>query len=215
MQLALLATIQTASLKLTPPSPDFAHSVWLGGAGLSVCGVFIVQYFPIKAFNITDEDMKTLVQDGNPYIKTSLLAIAIASPVVIALWASLLFIAGVIDYIVQAEFSGNQYRVFTAIPVGFGVVTMVLTLIIGEIVGRRVAARVGQHRYRLYYLAVNSSNIRIVRFVMMCAEILSFPFHQCKADAFRYRLILRLGARSVHYHVPSITSGVVKYPECG
>ena len=123
--------------------------------------------------------MKTLVQDGNPYIKTTLLAIAIASPVVIALWASLLFIAGVIDYIVQAEFAGIQYRVFTAIPVGFGVVTMVLTLIIGEIVGRRVAARVGQHRYRLYHLALNSSDIRIVCSVMMGADILSFPCHQC------------------------------------
>jgi len=141
--LALLATMNAAIMAITPHAPNFAYSAWLAAAGLSVCGVFIVQYFPIKAFSITDEDMGALVQHGNPYINTTLLANSVASPVVIALWASILFVAGVIDYIIQADLNGARYKIFAAIPVGFGVASVVMTLVAGEILGRRVDARYG------------------------------------------------------------------------
>jgi hypothetical protein len=140
-QLALLAATQTATLN-NANTPDLARSVWLGGAGLSVCGIFIIQYFSIKAFSITDEDMKALVQDGNQYINSALLANAVTSPVVIVLWASILFMIGVVDYVVKTTFHGPSYKIFAAIPIAFGLGSAVLTFVIGQILGERVESRV-------------------------------------------------------------------------
>ncbi|OBZ70322.1 hypothetical protein A0H81_09604 [Grifola frondosa] len=134
-------TMSAAISAIAPHAPDFAFAVWLGAAGLSVCGVFIVQYLPINAFSITDEDMGILVKDGNHYIDTALLATSVASPVIMALWSSILFIVGVVDYIIEAPLGGLQYKIFALIPIGFGVITAAATLLIGAIVGKRVEAR--------------------------------------------------------------------------
>ena len=109
---------------------------------MSVCGVFIVQYFPIRAFSITDEDMGFLVETGNEFVNVPLLATAVASPVVICLWASILFVAGMIDYILESDLGGLRYRIFAAVPVGFGVITVVMTLTLGETIDRRMRAKV-------------------------------------------------------------------------
>src|SRR5215212_6740928 len=110
-QLGLLATMQAAILNVIPSAPNFARSVWIGGIGLSICGVLIVQYFPIKAFTITDNNMRVLVQDKNPFISPSLLANALAGPVVIALWSSVLFLIGITDYIIETNLYGFRYQV--------------------------------------------------------------------------------------------------------
>ena len=109
---------------------------------MSVCGVFIVQYFPIRAFSMTDEDMGFLVETGNEFVNVALLATAVASPVVICLWASVLFVAGMIDYLIETDLGGLKYQIFAAIPVGFGVIAVVMTLILGETIDRRMRAKV-------------------------------------------------------------------------
>jgi hypothetical protein len=109
---------------------------------MSVCGVFIVQYFPIRAFSMADEEMGFLVDAGNILVNVALLATAVASPVVICLWASVLFVVGMIDYILESDLGGLRYRIFAAVPVGFGVITVVMTLILGETIDRRMKAKV-------------------------------------------------------------------------
>ena len=134
--------MHAAILSLSRQPPKFAYSVWLGGGAMSVCGVFIVQYFPIRAFSMTDEDMGFLVEKGNEFVNVALLATAVASPVVICLWASVLFVAGMIDYILESDLGGLRYRIFAAVPVGFGVITVVMTLILGETIDRRMRTKV-------------------------------------------------------------------------
>ena len=109
---------------------------------MSVCGVFIVQYFPIRAFSMADEDMRFLVEAGSEFVNIALLATSIASPVVICLWASVLFVAGMIDYILESDLGGLRYHIFAAVPLGFGVITIVMTLILGETIDRRMRAKV-------------------------------------------------------------------------
>ena len=109
---------------------------------MSVCGVFIVQYFPIRAFSMADEDMGLLVEADSEFVNVALLAAAVASPVVICLWASVLFVAGMIDYILESDLGGLRYRIFAAVPLGFGVITVMMTLILGETIDRRMRAKV-------------------------------------------------------------------------
>jgi hypothetical protein len=115
----------------------------VGGGTLSVCGLFTVQYFPIRAFSTTDEDVGFIVEQGNQFFSVALLATAIASPVVICLWAAVLFIVGMVDYIVESDLGGFRYRIFAAVPVCFGIVTVIMTLILGETIDRRMRHRVG------------------------------------------------------------------------
>lgn len=132
--------MHSAILSVAPQAPPFAHAVWLGGAGLSICGVFIVQYLPIKAFSFTDDEIRKVVQQGNRYVSTALLAAGVASPVIIALWASILFALGMFDYMIRSEIGGKKYRVMALLPLGFGVAAVIATMAIGERLSRRVKA---------------------------------------------------------------------------
>jgi hypothetical protein len=131
-----------AIIAITPHAPALATALWLGGAGLSVCGLFIVNYFPFKSFSIRNEEMVLLLKEDNYYVSTALLAAAVASPVIMTLWASLLFTIGTVDYIIETPLGGTPYRVFALVPIGFGVVAVAATLTIGYIIGKRVEYRV-------------------------------------------------------------------------
>ena len=69
---------------ITTHPPNFSNAAWLGGAGLSVCGLFIIQYISVKAFSITNEDIGDMLKDNNCYINAAMLATAVASPIIIA-----------------------------------------------------------------------------------------------------------------------------------
>lgn len=137
--LAFLATMSAAILTISPAAPPLAFSVWLGAAGLSACGLFIVQYFPIQAFSISDKDMVNLVKDGN-YISSALLAIAVASPVIITLWSSILFAIGIADYIIQNTRDKPRFMVLSLVPVTIGFIASATVMIIGSIIGQRIEA---------------------------------------------------------------------------
>lgn len=139
VQLAFLATMSAAILTISPPAPSLAFSVWLGAAGLSACGLFIVQYFPIQAFSISDKDMVSLVRDGN-YISSALLAIAVASPVIITLWSSILFAIGITDYIIQNTRDKPRFMLLSLVPVTIGFMASATVMIIGSIIGQRIEA---------------------------------------------------------------------------
>lgn len=138
--LAFLATMSAAILAISPPAPPLAFSVWLGAAGLSACGLFIVQFFAIQAFSISDEDMGQLVKDGN-YVNSALLAVAVASPVIFALWSSILFAVGILDYIIENPRGKPQYMLLSLVPVTIGFMASAIIMIIGSVVGKRVQAR--------------------------------------------------------------------------
>lgn len=134
--------MHAAILAISPQPPSLAFSLWLGGGTLSVCGLFTVQYFPIRAFSVTDEDMAFIVENGNEIFNVALIATAVASPVVICLWAAILFVAGMVDYIIESDLGGLRYRMFAAVPVCFGIFTVVMTLILGETIDRRMRQKV-------------------------------------------------------------------------
>jgi len=145
-----------AILAITPHAPAIATTVWLGGAGLSVCGLFIVNYFPFKAFSIDDEGMINIVKENGYYVNSTLLAAAIASPVIMTLWSAILFTVGIIDYIIETPLGGIQYTLFALIPIGFGVIAVVATLAIGWIIGKRVETRVRLLLHRVDRLRLNN-----------------------------------------------------------
>ncbi|KAG2130159.1 uncharacterized protein EDB93DRAFT_1108512 [Suillus bovinus] len=147
--LAFLATMNAAILAISPPAPPLAFSVWLGAAGLSVCGLFIVQYFPIQAFSISDEDMGELVKGGD-YINSALLAIAVASPVIFALWSSILFAVGIADYIIENHRGQPQYMLLSLVPVAIGFTASAAVMAIGSVISRRV--RVGDLSIMLLFV---------------------------------------------------------------
>jgi hypothetical protein len=149
-----------AILAISPHAPAFATTLWLGGAGLSVCGLFIVNYFPFKAFSILDEEMIDIVKDDSHYVNSTLLAAAIASPVIITLWSAILFTVGIIDYIIETPLGGVQYTSFALIPIGFGVLAVTATLTIGWIIGKRVEARVSLHLYGIDTPELNKLPVR-------------------------------------------------------
>ncbi|KIM74384.1 hypothetical protein PILCRDRAFT_92571 [Piloderma croceum F 1598] len=130
-----------AILAITPHAPAIATTVWLDGAGLSVCGLFIVNYFPFKAFSIDDEEMIDIVKENGHYVNSTLLAAAIASPVIMTLWSAILF----------------TYTLFALIPVGFGVLAVIATLAIGWIIGKRVDTRLDNDDLKLISTHASSS----------------------------------------------------------
>lgn len=136
--LALLATMNTTILAISPQAPNLAFAAWLGGAGLSVCGVFVVQYFSIKAFSITDEDMGSILLEDDDWVALALLASVIASPVVMKLWAAVLFILGTVDYIWETEAMSWGWKILAIVPVLSGTAVMVLAAVLGWIIDRKV-----------------------------------------------------------------------------
>ncbi|KIM75807.1 hypothetical protein PILCRDRAFT_826956 [Piloderma croceum F 1598] len=136
--LALLTTMSAAILSITPHAPALATALWLGGAGLSACGLFIVNYFPFKSFSIRNDVMIKIVREDNHYINTTLLAAAVASPVIMTLWSAILFIVGTIDYIIEIPLGGTQYILLALIPIGLGLVAVTATLTVGRVIGKRV-----------------------------------------------------------------------------
>ncbi|KAF6763680.1 hypothetical protein DFP72DRAFT_1136337 [Ephemerocybe angulata] len=136
--LALLATMNTTILAISPQAPNLAFAAWLGGAGLSVCGVFVVQYFSIKAFSITDEDMGSILLEDNDWVALALLASVIASPVVMKLWSAVLFILGTVDYIWETEAMSWRWKILAVVPVLSGTVVMVLAAVLGWIIDRKL-----------------------------------------------------------------------------
>jgi hypothetical protein len=142
-----------AILAITPHAPALATALWLGGAGLSACGLFIVNYFPFKSFSIRNKEMIDIVGEDSHYINTALLAAAVASPVIMTLWSAILFIIGTIDYVIETQLGGTQYTLLALIPIGLGLVAVVATLTVGRIIGKRVEARVSLF---LEYLLLDS-----------------------------------------------------------
>lgn len=122
-------------------TPPLAFAIWLGGAGLSICGVLIINYFPVKALGISNADMMTVVQDGNQIISLEVLAAASASPVILALWSSMLFLIDAMDYIMEVNLDGIKYRVIAFVPVVAGLLSCFAMGLIGERLGRRMKVK--------------------------------------------------------------------------
>jgi hypothetical protein len=133
--------MHAAILAISSP-PPLAFAVWLGGAALSVCGLFVVNYFSFKAFSITDEDMTELLDPNKQYIDIPLLAVALITPIVSACWAALLFAIGIFDYLVHNDGVGWRYRVIAFIPVGAGLIAVLMTVALGERLVQKVEAKV-------------------------------------------------------------------------
>ena len=141
-QLALLATMHAAILAVSPHAPPLAFAVWLGGASLAVCGLFIVQYFSVTAFGITDEDLSAIVDSGRRYVDRPLLAVAMIMPILASCWSGVLFAVGIFDYVVESDMGGGRYRAIAFVPIGGGLIGVLFTIILGKRVGTKVESKV-------------------------------------------------------------------------
>lgn len=124
--------MHAAILAISPHAPPLAFALWLGGGALAVCGLFIVQYFSVNAFGITDDDMSAIIESTQPYIDGPLLAIAMITPTVALSWSGILFIIGIFDYIVESDMGGGRYRVIAFVPVIGGLIALLFTVFLGE-----------------------------------------------------------------------------------
>lgn len=143
--------MHAAILAINLPAPPLAFSLWLGGASLSVCGLFIVQFFSIKAFSIRDVDMPLLlghsnIEENDSLISSTLLIIAISSPAAMLMWAALLFVVGMVDYVAEVDMLDGKFRCIAAVPLGAGILFMILTVGIGEIIEKRLRTKVRTDR---------------------------------------------------------------------
>jgi len=138
--LALLGTMNAAVIKIAPSTGGAAASLWLGAAGLSLCGVFMVLYFSVRALPMTNLQLHDLVSKGasSKYIPRKLIAVSVCGPPLIALWASALFVAGILVFIWETKFDRARYRAFAFVPVIVGVVAVVVSLSFGEYIGSKM-----------------------------------------------------------------------------
>ena len=138
--------MQAAILAIQPAVPPLSFAAWLGGAGMSVCGLLVVQYFPLKALHFAPADFTTLLKHDH-IISNKIIAAAVSTPIIIAFWSSMLFIVGIVNYFLEANMGGLRYKILGLIPVSMAIFSTLAILITGEILGRRVKLKVGKIFY--------------------------------------------------------------------
>jgi len=120
-----------------------AASLWLGAAGLSLCGVFMVLYFSVRALPMTNLQLHDLVSGRNSkYINRKLIAVSICGPPLIALWVTALFVAGILVFIWETKFDRARYRAFAFVPVAAGITAVLVSLAFGEFIGTKMTSEV-------------------------------------------------------------------------
>jgi len=156
--LALLATMNAAIfMKVDPSSSPFpSSSLWLGAAGLSVSGCFLIQYYSIKTFPITDEQLRRLVlhayhrhHEGDTgelcvWKHRQIVSIALSAPPLFGLWASMLFLIGIYGMVVRTTDFGQGAasavrKMWALVPLSIGALTIIIALVSGEIAGYRMS----------------------------------------------------------------------------
>ena len=70
-----------------------------------------------KSIVTTREKCLPIGATGNEFV----LATAVASPIVIRLWASVLFVAGMIDYLLESDLGGHKYQIVAIVSVGISI----------------------------------------------------------------------------------------------
>ena len=130
--------MNAAVIKIAPSTGGAAASLWLGAAGLSLCGVFMVVYFSLRALPMTNFQLHNLVSGKSKYIDTRLISVSICGPPLIALWSAALFVAGILVFIWETNFERARYRAFAFVPVAAGVAAVLVSLVFGEYIGSKM-----------------------------------------------------------------------------
>lgn len=90
---------------------------------------------------MTNSQIRNLVSTPKPgcpnlyFVPRSLIAVAISAPTLMALWSSVLFVAGVVIFVSETTFDRTRYKVFALLPLSAGVGSVVMSLLFGEIMG--------------------------------------------------------------------------------
>lgn len=79
------------------------------------------------------------------FISRTLVAMAISAPTLIALWSSVLFILGVIVFVSDTVFHRLQFKAFALLPLSAGVLSILVSLVLGEIMGVMMYKEVSQY----------------------------------------------------------------------
>lgn len=152
MEVAILAIPSPSDPANGPGITDLAGAVWIGGAAMSACGVFILQYMPTIAITMSDEEILVLLDGDISFLSQIfllILTLVVAMPNVIACWSSVLFVAGILDYIRQNkykktyELTESGVRWLSTLPAAVGVVSVLFTVLVGFVV-----SNVGDRRLR-------------------------------------------------------------------
>ncbi|KAF8674940.1 hypothetical protein RHS04_07035 [Rhizoctonia solani] len=135
--LALLATLMAAILALTPEPPALATALWLSGSVVAVVGLFVANYLSVKALDISNDEMKILVQKKR-FSGAHLVPIAITCPPVATYWSSLLFTIGMFDYTIRFPFPTRTHLAIALVPMIVGVMSVIATMLLGEVLTRDI-----------------------------------------------------------------------------
>lgn len=118
-------------------------SLWLGAAGLSLCGVVLTQYISIRSYSISNHQLHNLVM-MNSYVPQQIIAMGMSGPPLMAFWASVLFVAGIVVFIAQTDFKHTRYKAFALLPIVGGGFVILISLIVGEFLGTRLYKEVSK-----------------------------------------------------------------------
>lgn len=78
----------------------------------------------------------TTAGKGHAYvISRTFVAMAISAPTLMALWSAVLFVTGIIIFVIDTTFDKTRYKTFALLPLGAGVCSIVISLLLGEIMG--------------------------------------------------------------------------------
>lgn len=90
---------------------------------------------------MTNSQIRKLLASPKPgdrhvyLVPRSLVAIVISAPTLMALWSSVLFVAGVVIFVSDTTFDKTRYKAFALLPLSAGVASIVMSLLLGEMMG--------------------------------------------------------------------------------
>ena len=160
-QISLLTTISAASLAFSDIDNSWwaARSVFAGSLGLSLCGFFVIHYFGVLSEGMRDEKMLHAVKGD--YIETKVVSCALAIPVVITAYSTLLILLGHCIFIVTICSTGSLttatpskmdvllelgFKIIAGFPIICGIFMMIGAVVVSELMYNRAFADAAEAR---------------------------------------------------------------------
>lgn len=127
-------------MKTSLNGSSHSNALWLGAAAIAVCGAFLAQYYSIKAFPMTNDQLKRLVTNNKAYMSSHIIAVALAVPPLFAMYSMAIFIYA--GYAFIASTFGSSDMACALVPFSIGVLSILVALVIGEILGHKMSMEV-------------------------------------------------------------------------
>ncbi|KZP12931.1 hypothetical protein FIBSPDRAFT_1049747 [Athelia psychrophila] len=146
--ISLLATISAASLAFSGIDNSWwvARAVFAGALGLSLCGFFVIHYFGVLSEGMRDDDMHKAVKGD--YTERKVVSCALAVPVVITAYSTLLILLGHCIFVITISSTGSLtttsslrrdtlsepgFKIIAGFPILCGICMMIGAVVVSEL----------------------------------------------------------------------------------